>query len=329
MRFASIFIACWFLCLASSAQADVIVLKNGVRLEAEGVFDLAGAYWYYRDGERFSVSAAEVAKIVKDSAATTGTAQAKLQSEAQACEEETAADEDAQNREDFLFIRQCRYAISEDAKKNNNDFRASCARALRMIERMYEGKFPNDGGFGYHLDFLSNPLMWETLPPEDAARLKATVFQQGGPLDEFIGPWKERMRALKVKETFVLAKAAEAHEEVVRQQEIAYRATHNAQTRWAEEVERRLAAADGCFAGSGGDCDVNFVGGRAGNGHASGLSGSKSSGVKYNAAPKHKKNSGKKSGGSNKSSKKSSGSSSSSGSSGGGSGGGHHRSGGT
>lgn len=293
MRYASLLIACCVAWLApASSRAEVIVLKNGVRIETEKVFGMAGAYYYQREGAIASVSEAEVETIIAAPAAP-APASVNTAGVPAACEQE-AIDPEQRNEQEYLFIRQCRYELAAEAKKADNDFRATCSKALRMVERLYEGKDPGDGTFGYYLDFLNNPLMWEAMPADESARLKETIFRADGPLEEYFEGYKERLKAAKFKESYALLVAAAAHEELVRKQEEKYRATHNAQTRWEEEIERRLSGSY-CSGGGEGGVGVRFVGDTATIRRSVGGTMKRHSNVFRSKPPTRKKQSGKNS----------------------------------
>ncbi|MEN6626425.1 MAG: hypothetical protein ABFD69_09380 [Candidatus Sumerlaeia bacterium] len=235
MRIASIFLTCCAAWLAAAgARADVIVLKNGTRIETEKAFSMAGACYYKRDGAMTSIAETEVEKIIKGDEAQAAPAAPPTAAPAAAPAEEQGAGD-----EDMAFIRECRLAIVAEAEKTGSDYKATCAKALRMVERMYDGNDPGDGSFGYYLDYLNNPMTWEILPQEQSARLKSMIFQKDGVFDQYYQPYKERMKALKMSQTFALADAAMAHEKAVREQEDAYKQSHSSRTRWAVEAQRR------------------------------------------------------------------------------------------
>lgn len=204
--------------LAGLARADTIIMKNGIRYESDSVFNMAGAWYYKVDGQTKSVPEDEVEKVVKGSAPAAP--QAKPTPAIASLSPATAATPDtsptaqllkkageAMNKADWQFVRDCRTAIEAEAKRTKSDYKATCAKAVLMVERLYEGTMPADGTFGYYREALNNKVIWEILPEKQSAKLKRMILTDDGPFLKFEQEYLRRIRVQAAKD---LAKGEEA-----------------------------------------------------------------------------------------------------------------------
>ncbi len=81
-----------------------------------------------------------------------------------------------------------------EAKRAKSDYKATCAKAVLMVERLYEGTMPGDGTFGYYRDVLNDKIIWQILPEAQSDKLKKMILQDDGPYLKFEQEYLRRMR---------------------------------------------------------------------------------------------------------------------------------------
>lgn len=200
-----------FMMLAGVAPADTIIMKNGIRHESESVFNMAGAWYYKVNGKVLSVPEEEVDKVVKGSVpppaeSKPGDAAAPPSPADPATPEAgpTAAvvdkAQEAIRKANWQFIRDCRIGMETEAKRSKSDYKATCAKAVLMVERMYEGNMPADGTFGYYREKLYEKLLWDILPEAESAKLNKMILKDDGPFLKFEKLYLRRTRIQAAKD---------------------------------------------------------------------------------------------------------------------------------
>ncbi|MCE5228274.1 hypothetical protein LLG95_01580 [bacterium] len=181
--------------ITGTARADVIVMKSGQRIETTRAFHMSGATYFYRNGQMTSVPDADVERIEAGAVLPPPPKPAIPSPRSKLLEAAKAQI----NKSDADLVHECRLAIESEARLNKSDYKETCAKAMQMVERMYDGEMPADGTFGYYLEVFNGPILWGMLPADKSKKLKDTIYKKDSPFDKFNKSYEVRMKEAAVK----------------------------------------------------------------------------------------------------------------------------------